>query len=159
MPAVITTTSLSLLSSYEVVPRIVASNPMIGDDCIRSRRLTRGHSFGLRYVNEHNIAELGGGAPVRGGCADVSRADDADLRATHISRDSMQKFERNSRDACAVGKGEKLTQSATFGKGGAMIDSAGRLTMSSARTSQSDRRVILRVRIGQEWIRQIELIQ
>ena len=30
----------------------------------------------------------------------------------------------NSREACAVRKGEKLTQSADFGRGGAMIDSS-----------------------------------
>ena len=46
-------------------------------------RLALGHVAGLRNIQQHDVAQLGGGAPMGGRGADVAGADDADLRSTH----------------------------------------------------------------------------
>ena len=62
---------------------IVESKPMIGEACIRSRRFALGHVAGLRDIEQHDVAQFGGGAPMGGRRADVAGPDDRDLRPTH----------------------------------------------------------------------------
>ena len=47
--------------------------------------LALGHVAGLRDVQEDDVAQLGGGAPMGGGGADVAGADDRDFRPSHVS--------------------------------------------------------------------------
>ena len=48
--------------------------------------LAFGDAFKVGDVQQHDVAQLGGGGPMSGGGADVSRSDDGDLRATHTNR-------------------------------------------------------------------------
>ena len=62
---------------------MLESKPTIGEACIRSRRFAFGHVAGLRDIEQDDVAQLGGGAPVGGGGADVAGADDGDFGTTH----------------------------------------------------------------------------
>ena len=46
-------------------------------------RLALGHVLGLRNVQQHDVAQLGGGAPMGRRRADVAGADNGDLGTTH----------------------------------------------------------------------------
>ena len=60
-----------------------ASKPMIGDGLHQVEALALGHVLGLRDIDQHDVAQLGRGAPIGAGRAHVARADDRDLRSTH----------------------------------------------------------------------------
>jgi hypothetical protein len=84
-PAVMTTTSLFSVSSYEVVPTISASDPTIGQGLRQVEGLALGHAAGLRHIEQHDISEFHHGAPVGRGGTHITGSDDRNLCARHES--------------------------------------------------------------------------
>ena len=83
MPAVISTTSLFSVSSYDVVPTIWASDPMMGSACRRSRALPLGMPPVDGWSTQDDIAEFHGRTPVSGCGTDVARSNNGNLCAPH----------------------------------------------------------------------------